>query len=367
MWDLLPAVDAPKHLAIWVEQGCWGCDGPTTHVERSLGAAVATLLPRLEKGNTYYSSLLLGPGGDIGHATICSRGYCGGVGQISPDAQTTLLRTTDGGVTWQALATEDGAVRVAGSSALGPVLARTTFDGAGGHTTTYRILNGPEVKPPAAGAVLVEDQQAPLLLWRASDGLTFLGSDNVVVFRADRPASGTASYRVLATTPDLKRLLVAEYPGSGGGRAKYLLVRDGVVERTIATPPDGMQIIVAVWLDDRTLVATVGPGNGDPNVVALLDLESLRITPLKGNASLNPAGGARRLVAAAAKGPFVTVATPGDCLNVRETPAASAASYGCFKDGVIFAVRVAAASEGWVAVTAPDGRPGWVSAQFVTR
>jgi hypothetical protein len=76
------------------------------------------------------------------------------------------------------------------------------------------------------------------------------------------------------------------------------------------------------------------------------------------------------LIRGAVTGRVARVATGTDCLNVRESPSASATSLGCYRDGVLLFDGGETRIEGatiWVAVTTPDGHDGWASAEFLQR
>jgi len=64
------------------------------------------------------------------------------------------------------------------------------------------------------------------------------------------------------------------------------------------------------------------------------------------------------------------VATGDDCLNVRTEPSTTAASLGCFADGVLLGLRgdgPPPVVAGWLPVVTPALEPGWVAEEFVER
>jgi hypothetical protein len=76
------------------------------------------------------------------------------------------------------------------------------------------------------------------------------------------------------------------------------------------------------------------------------------------------------VVRGAVIGRAARVSTGGDCLNVRESAAQTAASLACYRDGVLLWERGELRIEGgisWLPVTTPDGREGWASVEFVER
>lgn len=62
--------------------------------------------------------------------------------------------------------------------------------------------------------------------------------------------------------------------------------------------------------------------------------------------------------------PRRVTAGDGDCLNVRDAPAAAANTFGCYVDGVLFLQRGAAEGD-WLPVTDPQGNEGWAAAEFL--
>ena len=115
----------------------------------------------------------------------------------------------------------------------------------------------------------------------------------------------------------------------------------------------------------------VAPGGTSPFDVpaVLIDLATGRMLPLREleqglDAFQQP------IVRGAVAARVARVATGGECLHVREAPSATATRIGCYRDGVLLLERGETRTEGgvtWVAVTAPDGQPGWASAQFLER
>lgn len=106
--------------------------------------------------------------------------------------------------------------------------------------------------------------------------------------------------------------------------------------------------------------------------VALIDLATRTIHPVP---ELTPGApgspGIQSFVVAAQTGEFARVDTGGDCLNVREKPAASAPSLGCFRDGVLLRILPGSVPEAdgitWQPVATPGDQVGYASAEFLAR
>ncbi|MBA4179458.1 MAG: hypothetical protein C0506_02620 [Anaerolinea sp.] len=119
-------------------------------------------------------------------------------------------------------------------------------------------------------------------------------------------------------------------------------------------------------LTNVNLPATSGPFDVP---AALVDLKSGLVQPVR-ELSGGLVDNQQPFVSGVVPGAVVRVATGGDCLNVRDEPSVTATSLGCFKDAVLLADRGQSTSVGaitWVAVSTPDGRPGWASAEFLER
>ena len=105
--------DIPASAVLYVEGGCTQCDGPATSLDRVYRDAAGTLHTdrlferklRVENGTTYEENYIRtmrvsSTGNDI-VIGVCDRGYCGGVGNASPDARTTFYGSNDGGISWK--------------------------------------------------------------------------------------------------------------------------------------------------------------------------------------------------------------------------------------------------------------------------
>ena len=121
-------MELPEDVALIIETGCYQCDGPPTGLyrlyrdasgeaadrralyPRGLGAPAATVATTEEASvdESYITGLALSDDASQIVAGVCTRGYCGGLGFPTADAQTTLYRSSDGGVTWTQFGLFDG-------------------------------------------------------------------------------------------------------------------------------------------------------------------------------------------------------------------------------------------------------------------
>lgn len=111
-------VPLPEQVTLYIESGCWGCDGPAAalqRVYRSPSGEVRTqdlfrlpgaTVQQPEVDGRYITSIAMG-GGDI-LLGVCESPYCGGVGEIHEGASVSFHHSTDGGLTWTKELTVDG-------------------------------------------------------------------------------------------------------------------------------------------------------------------------------------------------------------------------------------------------------------------
>jgi hypothetical protein len=103
--DVGPAIEIPEGFALLIEIGCTQCDGPADGIERvyrdSSGEVHRDVLFSAPDGPAYISGLTVSEDGQGVAVTICSPGFCGGLGPVSEDAATTLHLSQDGGETWE--------------------------------------------------------------------------------------------------------------------------------------------------------------------------------------------------------------------------------------------------------------------------
>ncbi|MFN0149073.1 MAG: hypothetical protein ACKVT1_21430 [Dehalococcoidia bacterium] len=104
-----------------------------------------------------------------------------------------------------------------------------------------------------------------------------------------------------------------------------------------------------------------------PFEAVIIDLNQGTVHPMM-ELSRALTGNSHSFLAAVVLGRFAQVKTPGDCLNVRETPSAAGRVLGCYADGVLLGTDGGTA-EGqgrpFVHVTTPDGREGWAADEFL--
>ncbi len=368
-------VELPNDVALIVETGCTECDGGTTgliRVYRDASGDVRTdplfdldllgLPPRNISGfglNSDASDIVVG---------VCTQGYCGPFNAITADAQTTLFRSLDGGVTWAEFAVLDGAYNVDAIAKDGVVLTGPydadpdTFDHPG-----YRLFPGGEpLQPPPAASrqpLLLPDGE---LLWPTedgrllrSDGSEFLdlgaglrlagvpsgllhpdrfGGQLPLVLRRE----ATSDFYLVVVDREGRPTEVFSLDGFAGvgGRLNGVIVGNAVVpaKRLTAVPPE----LSAEYL----------------TLPALIDLGAGRVQPIS-DPFLDRYG--RNNVLAVVEGPFARVVDTGSCLNIR---AADGQVLDCAADGVLLRDKGETGEIRDVTsrhVVTPGGIEGWAS------
>lgn len=374
----------PVPLSVIIETGCFQCDGPAGGFERATldarGNVVTELLYKPATG--YISHSYWDSANRTHYLSVCSRGYCGELASVSADAQTTVLRSTDGGVTWQAVETFDGDVGLAGPTQQGFLLNRSVYLDTGTDWRFQVLGSSTMVRPPAGTEPEFAYGRPTLIGWRktgTNDVLNLAGSPLVTL-----PALGNRQYgqaaQVAAVLGDDVLVMWADGP-SADDVSHYLgVMENGALTKVLRFhSTSGWNFFVGDWLTKNAVFgnALVSPADLDPARSSTagslhpvwLDLQTgqLNVLELYGAAFSDSYRG-RNYIREVEPGPFLRVSGAGDCLNVRESASTSARSLGCFADNVLLRDLSGTESAGgitWRKVGIPDGRQGWASGEFL--
>lgn len=365
----------PVPLSAIVERGCDQCDGAATRYERvTLESSGQLKVDELFKApNGYISSSLFDRGAGAFYVTVCSRGYCGGVGVPTADAQTTVYRSTDGGVTWSAVETVDAPATVAAITKQGALLNLTTFaDGKADYR--FRVVGSSTVLRPPAGMEPAKSAGS-VIGWQTPDGKTVVNFDGSPLLSV--PDLGSHVYepygvRLVEILPTGEALISWFHGSEPAKLSKYFgIVKAGQLTSAFTGPAS---LDVNSWL---TLSVAFGnaasEGAGSGRVVStpvLVDFATGQVQPLElyGPIGGKPYEGDRNRIVLVEPGPFLRVTGTGDCLNVRDSASTGGASLGCFADNVLLRYVGAEQEAGgitWLKVETPDGKTGWASAQYL--
>ncbi len=377
-------------MAFIIDTGCWGCDGGIQNLVRIYRDASGvirseTILDPIDYGAV---SLINGFAIERDASTIavslCLEGTCGAGGIISWEANsvTAIVRSTDGGMTWQEIGRGGPALQVIGLVAGGGVLTVNYRERLGG--IEFRILPGSELIEPPAGASNQPYTHPSTLdgqtFWRTEDGEGVLYSDGSVLVSPDdefRPL-GTA---IGELTPGAGRLLIDGLPSGSSFRGYALAVYDvsdriAARQQLYASPgyarpgwwsPGDDQAVIAIELPHETRPSSAP-------IPALLDMASgeyrVIVDPFSSSDPPYSWPNGRSFVDAVQIGPFARVVDTGLCLNVRVEPSLAAQALDCMADGVLLRdLGEVSEADGvtWVRVSTPAGVEGWASAKYLER
>ncbi|MGH2632988.1 MAG: hypothetical protein ACRDG3_06220, partial [Tepidiformaceae bacterium] len=353
-WKVNPPAALPQGIALFIEKGCWGCEGYSTGLERVYAdAAGAVHTDTVFDGG--FLSVQFSADTSEAYATVCID-VCGPLGPPRTGARTTIYHSVDGGETWAAGETVDGIANVLPDGSGGWVLYQYIFNG--GDSITYKFSEypgGTPITPPGGSGAGVAFPGTRLLFadpaWRTyfnADGSSFLGNlpeelgDEVDVNYGITPVA------VLSSGETIVRW---QHPAHDGSMPRIGVLRAGKLIDVIEPSRVGPNVDIGALAGDQMF------GNADlaridvpkanavtpndvtaPHLPVLIDLVNGEVTPLMlyGDKLFDGAYGGRNIVIAAAYAPsgFARVNTPGDCLNVRAGPSTSTVSLGCFRDGV---------------------------------
>ena len=383
----------PDDLALILEMGCFGCDGPAAglrrvykdaegeiHTEVLLTSRDLDLTPVIAEGpNGPYqigptiTGLAIAPDGSEMIVGFCVRSTCGGGGLIewSADARVALFRSVDGGVTWQDFGEEDRGLRVLGY--VGESVALVSWYEAELTGLTYALYPSMVEQPAPAGDYLPVLAVDGRIVWGSqNDGTRFLYGDGTVFMDFGSDASAVVAFGRVTSNEFVQ---FVSYSSLHGEEFLSVLLDDGALGSTVALSHSAYG---GVWLDDgRMLTNTFDGILGEHRVDGIRRSGSLPVIIDFGGGTLSPIGEPfldhtydpqRDTIRAVQTGPFARIDGTGSCLNLRSSPSLDAAKVDCLADGVLLrhdSVAVTNQDVEWLQVTAPDGTPGWAATEFL--
>ncbi len=373
--------EVPDDVALIVEATCQPCDGPSSGLHRvyrdasgqvrmdDLFGETMRLLPPAMSTPTaigphgpYIHSLALNSDASDIVVDVCTRGRCVWIDEASPDAQSTLFRSTDGGVTWEEFGVLDGRYYVEAIAKEGLLLSGPY--GEDGWNPKYELFpSGEPVEPPpgaSRGPLTLPDGD---LAWPTKDGRLLRGDGSQIL-------TVSQGGQVEDIVPDAsgQRLAVAWLRGIG------VFSRDGRPISLFSSSPSNE---VAGWLSDTLVAGNVWvpgellptPERGTAILPAVIDLEAGEAHPIQ-HPFLDQPRRFSYIVRAVLRGPFVRVVDTGSCLNVRSEPSEAADALTCAADGVLLRdTGETREAEGatWRRVVTPAGIDGWANSQYLER
>jgi hypothetical protein len=300
--------------------------------------------------------------------SVCTRGTCTFQVWASPDAQTTLYRSLDGGITWEQFGVLDGSTHVAAITQDGVLLLSQS---QGEPQPKLRLFpSGEPVQPPPGASSWPHSLPGGELAWSTEDG-RLLRSDGSQILAVGQDAW------VSDVVPDASgERLAAGWRESANQYRFGIFSRDGKPMSAYSLPDF---VGVGGWLTDTLVVGnavppgllpTPLPGGYETSIPpTIFDLQTGEAHALAGPFREAPLGGHNE-VQAVLHGPFARVVNTGSCLNVRAEPAMTASTLTCAADGVL--LRDTGETRNvdgivWCHVVTPAGVEGWATSQFLER
>ncbi len=309
---------------------------------------------------------------------VCSAGYCGGEGDPSPDAKLRLFESRDGAVTFSELDVSRFPIqsRLLGFTVDEAIVLASEPKGVE-YVLRYFLYPSTSAlqPPPAIGTAQPFPDHDGRIGWLNYGPTTgyFDSTGNLLI--------PTSPGRRLVYSPALPVGWLAQWADESAAGTTFGIY-DGTAKLTAALRTThfadfrGNILPGGLLVGNVELAAPFGFGvdarhdackDGQPIYPSLVNWNTGTVFPIIELGDCE--NGRHKFVNYILARSVVRVATGGDCLNVRAEPSASAASLGCFADGVLLSVRVEGVSAvpGWKAVFAPDMRPGWVSEESLER
>ena len=279
-------VELPDDVTLIVEVGCMECHCPCINgmVRVQRDASGEFRIENLYVGNIAGAFALDNDASEIVIA-LCSRGSCGPVEPASADAQTTLRRSVDGGVTWETVDVLEGAHAVVANTKEGILLNGPRDPEQEAPADYWLYPSGASLQPPADadGNRLISLPDGELV-WRTngggfvrSDGSDFLASDDIRDIAPDYAGAGLV---IEWTGPREEQL------ADGFGSRSFLTIarNDGTLLKTFSSP--GGPLVFGGWLTSTQAIgnayiippgAEFNPGFWRP---VIFDFESATIHPI---------------------------------------------------------------------------------------
>jgi hypothetical protein len=353
-------VEFPLDTMMFIESGCWSCDGPPAALFRAYRSGDGPLVidKVFEVDHTAYPTdyvirYEIGAQAAELRAFVCTYKYCGGIGYPDPDSEVTLLRSWDYGSTWHQDVVFSGHFYPAGM-ADGRLLT-AVFSEEPGTRPVYRL--GDEVlSGPAPAFALVMDGR---LLWLTEDKILDAAGKPVGVPMVD---PRTVAIRFRDSAP-----VLVSWSTVTGSEGRYYLTA-AVVGGYANYRLPGYLGSFEFFDDSLAVVSLEYPSERIAPLPSLLDLETATLHPIAG---LEDSRFGRDLVLGVVRGPFWrVVAPPGGCLEVHLLARRQSEALACIADGGLvrpLGQRRRFRGDDWVTVALPDGPSGWALSEYLQR
>ncbi len=293
-------IEIPDGVALLIQTGCTECDAPSTGIVRvyrdSSGELRRDVLFYLPAPSTatepYISSTAVSQDGSVIVLTVCARGYCGGLGAVTPDARTSLRMSEDGGETWSEVALFDGSY-YARAVLRDEIVLRHLSETVDGAPSTFELFpSGVAVTPPEEEAFPASLRDTELA-WLTSDRRWLRDDGSIIATLGEGYWAGWITSGVIRSNPSGGELALKFSEADITGSAFYLAVfgSDGQATRVFS---GGVLTSVADWLPSGEAVGNatfpVAPLSPPPSfppfefarLPAIFDLETGVVRPIAG-------------------------------------------------------------------------------------
>lgn len=245
------APEAPTPGSSWlIVNGCTNCGGGIDSLDRVTVGSDTVIHEKLfvSSESEYIFGVNATPDGKEVWLNTCSRGYCGYEGKPSPDAQSTLRHSLDGGRSWEVVRTFDGPSRMVGGP--GNWWLDLSLFGDGSWTWKFeRYPTGERVEQAPAGARYpVVDVHAGIL-WVTGVPSRIIRSDDTdyvpaVALATIRSAANPIDLIAFAGTVSSGDVVVRWMAGTSTYRGR---LHDNQLVDVIETGSDWPAAGVSVW------------------------------------------------------------------------------------------------------------------------
>lgn len=394
-------IDPWPSYAFIMETGCWQCDGGSTGFIRVYGrgdgtTAVDELFNYQRSGykrsetkdgqtvetDPYITGFAFEPDASDMWISLCVRSACGsgGLEAWSPDAQTVLLRSRDGGVTWN----EAGRMDIGGFviTTAGPDRIIVALWQADGQPPSFVYFPGLEpVTSPGQGYWPVGYLKGGPL-WRMPAGNALEYGGKIVADFGDN--AGIARASVEKGPVDKADFIVGwNWPRTTAEQAYFvsLVMAEGFINATYEYPRfflPGVDLKKGLFAGNAEIDPSLLPGPLPEGHFAylpvMIDTDQNVVRPFFSLLSDADFPRGRNQIVAAQPGEFARVVNTGSCLNIRAEPTESAVVLECVADNVLLRDIEKASGlisytpvPGWVEVQTPSGNHGWATSQYLER
>lgn len=354
-------IETPANMALYVEMGCWQCDGPTSgfmRVHRSAGGEIQER--RIEFKYPIKGLAIDATGGQMA-VGLCVRSECGHLEFPAPDAQTAIAWSHDGGVTFEVHAPLDGGYSVIGFTRGEVVVQGPYVQGTDAPVFLFPSMN---VVTPPSGAAPHPFPVPAEILWMSEDSRAVLTEYGDELFRSSYDVG------VVALDAAGRQLAIQGYDEESREYVTRIVSRPSSDVTSVDALFSLREIaqVASAWSSSEFFgnISLQGERRFSP---ALFDIEEGVVRPLGAPFDSERYSGRNR-VAGVLGGRLVMVTGTGDCLRIREAPALEADEVACMADEVLLRdLGEAQEADGvtWVRVIGPGLVEGWASAEFLER